>query len=517
MNSKPPSLDLDPQSLPPGTRIGSWLVEAFRGRGVFGAVYKAVHVTRALPYPVALKIAVHPRDPRFEREVGGLSRVHHPNIPFLIDSGQWRHSSGFLHPFIVMQWVDGEPLYSWAARRNPSSRQVLRLLAQAARALQATHSAGAVHRDVKGGNVLVRPADGHLFLTDFGSCHYQGVERLTPSPLPPGTPAYNSPEVWDFARLYGHLPFSLYVARPSDDVFAFGVMAYRLVTDQYPPFSDSSRHEGRCWKPGASGPQPPRALNPRVDPGLDALISRALSLKPENRGSAQKLAQALERRTEKAGPDVDAPLFDWETQERAAWSPEERAEALMREHRPRRRDRQEVDSTLLADAALQVEAERRKPDSSTQDAAPVSHALPRARHRSWRPWLAAAALAALMLWPQGTGPSSLGLCSSQQSSTQQGPTSLGDTTLASSRSSEKSPTNRAVAVEVPPQPLPGQIKPASNGLCSTGLTAINGGCWVKADVPLDACKSKVTWVVYRGGCYIPMFPPGREPTSTPIK
>src|SRR4051812_17044319 len=99
MNSKPLSQETDPRSLPPGTRVGSWRVESFRGRGVFGTVYRAVHATSALPSPVALKLAVHPRDPRFEREAELLSRLRHPNVPLLLDSGQWRHSSGFLHPF----------------------------------------------------------------------------------------------------------------------------------------------------------------------------------------------------------------------------------------------------------------------------------------------------------------------------------------------------------------------------------------------------------------------------------
>jgi hypothetical protein len=88
---------------------------------------------------VALKLALNPRDPRFEREAEMLSRIRHPGVPRLIDAGQWRHFSGFLHPYVVMEWVPGEPLYAWVSRHNPSSRQVLRLLARGARALQATH------------------------------------------------------------------------------------------------------------------------------------------------------------------------------------------------------------------------------------------------------------------------------------------------------------------------------------------------------------------------------------------
>jgi hypothetical protein len=74
-----------------------------------------------------------------------------------------------------------------------TSRQVLRLLAQVARALEATHAAEGTHRDVKGHNVRVRP-DGHAVLVNFGSCHYRGAPTLTRHPPPPGTSQYYCPE-----------------------------------------------------------------------------------------------------------------------------------------------------------------------------------------------------------------------------------------------------------------------------------------------------------------------------------
>jgi len=116
-------------------------------------------------------------------------------------------------PYLVMELVEGEALYEWAARRNPSSRQVLRVVAQVARALAATHEAGGVHRDVKGANVLVRPGDGRAYLTDFGAGHYRRAATLTSKLLPPGTPAYRSPEAWAFLNAFLRHPTAHYPRR----------------------------------------------------------------------------------------------------------------------------------------------------------------------------------------------------------------------------------------------------------------------------------------------------------------
>jgi hypothetical protein len=466
-------------------------------------------------------MAVYPRDPRFEREAWLLRHVHHPSVPWLLDAGQWRHSSGFLHPYLVMQWIQGETLYAWASRRNPSSYQVMRLLAQGAGALHATHAIGAVHRDVKGENMLVRSAKAQLFLMDFGVGHYPGAERLTPTAVPPGTPAYNSPKVWDYARRYGQQPYALYVAGPADDVFAFGVMAYRLVTDEYPPFTDSSRPEGRCWQPGGSGPRPPKELNPRVDPHLDALILRALSLKPEERGTAEELAEDLEQRAAKAGPEAHAPLFEWETLERAKWPPEDVANAGFSGHRPRRRDRDEVQAAMEAEAAARAKAGPREAEASTRAVAATKDIVRREQRRRWTSWLALAAMSTLLLWPRGAGPGHaaeefMGVrCSPEATGKESGSISLGDSALASSEPLGKGPDGKGVAQEVPPQPLPWQIKPDANGRCRKGQFAINGGCWWKLDIDIDDCKGSA--FTHKRGCYAPVLAPPREPTSAPTK
>ncbi|MBN1208499.1 MAG: serine/threonine protein kinase, partial [Myxococcaceae bacterium] len=119
---------LNPSHLPPGTRVGDWLVVAWAGRGVHGAVYKAVPVDNPQAHPVALKLALLPRDLRFAREVELLSCTRHPSIPRLWDQGEWLHPGGALYPFLVMDWVEGVPLYDQARQSNPSSQQVLQWL-----------------------------------------------------------------------------------------------------------------------------------------------------------------------------------------------------------------------------------------------------------------------------------------------------------------------------------------------------------------------------------------------------
>jgi serine/threonine protein kinase len=186
--------------MPAGSRIGPWRVVGCAGRGSFGTVYRVERVEPEDPRPFALKLAHSPKDPRFVREVELLGRIHHGHVPRLHDTGWWTIGSEVHFPYLVMDWVEGAPLYEWAAARRSSSREVLRLLSQVARALEATHAVGGLHRDVKGANVLVRAADSAAVLVDFGAGTFRGAPPLTRQALPPGTPGYRSPEA---LRSYG--------------------------------------------------------------------------------------------------------------------------------------------------------------------------------------------------------------------------------------------------------------------------------------------------------------------------
>jgi serine/threonine protein kinase len=278
------------QAPTPGSLIGPWRILERMGSGTFGIVYRVCLAEDPGAGEYALKLARYSGDLRFEREGELLSRIRHPHVPGLRDRGVWQGSQRGWYPYIVMQWVEGLPLYLWAKQRGITSRQALRVLGQVARALEAAHRHG-VHRDVKGDNVVVTSV-GDAVLVDFGCCWYEGARELTVGVLPPGTRAYRSPQALRHER-EGN-PAERYVGTPADDVYALGVTAYHLVTGIYPPQGTEDA---------------PRLLPPSelatVAPELEALILRMLSEAPEARGAAGEIAEALEQAVKSAGPLAD--------------------------------------------------------------------------------------------------------------------------------------------------------------------------------------------------------------------
>nr|AXM42911.1 serine/threonine protein kinase [Pyxidicoccus fallax] len=462
---------LNPASLSPGTRVGPWRVMDRRGWGAYGAVYRAFHVEEGSG-PVALKLALHAGDERFAREVELLSRLRHPSIPRLVDHGHWR-SSGLPYPYLAMQWVEGISLYEWARVRRPGSRQVLHVLASLARALEAVHAAGGVHRDVKGDNVLVSAADGQVFLTDFGSGHYVGAATLTSPPFPPGTLPYRSPEAWRSMRLPLDKAATPYAPGPADDVFALGITAYRLVTGEYPPPTVPTHEESEVWSLEGTGPRPPRGVNVRCCEELSGLVSRMLSVRPEARGSASELAEALERAARNAGPEADVPLFA-------------------------RGDFESVEERFLP---------RRTP-------------LRVPRNHGWSRLAAAGlggAVALSTVWMLSLRPGQQVHAPVLEEAKDGGTVAVGDAALTAPVPLTRAPSAwSTIAVDLPTTPLPSQIRPDATGRCpSRAQVALNGGCWVKLAVPLKDCDASVNYYVHNGACYGPVFRPGRPPTSGP--
>jgi serine/threonine protein kinase len=521
METTLPSQVPDPVSLPVGTEVGEWRVVSWAGRGTYGTVYRVVRRGREAEGPYALKLALHPRDKRFEREWELLSRINHPNVPSLEAHDVWEHPAGAF-PYLVMQWVAGVPLYEWAAQRNPTSRQVLRLLAQVARALEATSKVEGLHRDVKGDNVLVRLSDERAFLTDFGAGVYRDAATLTLQVLPPGTPNYRCPEAWGYQRLFALHPSAHYRASVCDDLFALGVTAYRLVTDEYPPPTDPELKGSEVWKRGGPGPRPPRELNPNVCEELNALILRLLG-QPERRfkGQARLCAEAHEHAADTAGSKADAPLFEWETLEPSSWSREEQSHAKLHGHRLRRRDKATVQRTEQLDAQVKAEAARAKeqvkePAPAKPPPQPVDS---RERVLRWLPWLVPGlGVLALVVgtrreyrYQQPLEEPAEERAEAPDAGTPDGGSSgaAEEVLTAASVPPEIRAAYGSVAVGTLKGPLPGQRKPP----CAPGEEAIQGGCWLANPNVKPPCEGG--YYQWDGRCYAPLFPPSRQPTSEP--
>jgi serine/threonine protein kinase len=491
-----PELELNPASLPIEAQVGAWRVQGWRGRGTYGVVYRVERVGAEEEGPFALKLALHAKDERFDREAELLSRIDHPNVPRLRDRGLWQHASGAF-PYLVMDWVKGIALYEWAARHNLSSRQALRLLAQIARALEATHAAGGVHRDVKGENVLVRPEDGTAFLMDFGAGDYRGAATITPWVLPPATPAYRSPEAWEYEQLFSRHPTAHYEAYSCDDLFALGVTAYRLVTGRYPPPTDFKEPGSQVWRKGGSGPRSPRALNARVDPALEAIILKLLSVVPVERfkGSARRAAEALEQAAEQGAPHADVLLLVPEAGRFTV--PVEKEEAP------------QVEPPVKQEEPRPVEAQAQAPSLMNPRPEPPAR---------WGPWHTLTALGIVLILVtarQPLHPVRVAVAPAvpeedepAEESRDGGSSAVGEAVLAKPVVPRTPlPMGKRIGLNMPKEPFPGQRRPP----CEEGDHELRGGCWHKLDAKPPKC---VTYAYeWQGGCYKPAYVPPREPTS----
>jgi hypothetical protein len=424
-----------------------------------------------------------------------------------------------------MEWIEGEPLYDWAARRNPTQRQALGWVLHVARALVATHAVGGLHRDVKGSNVLVRRGDGRAYLTDFGAGHYRGAGTLTSKLLPPGTHAYRSPEAWAFLNAFLRHPTVHYPASTCDDLFALGVMAYRLVTDTYPPSTQPGEPGAEVWGEGGSGPRRPSALNTRVRPQLDALILRLLAVAPVERfgGRAQAAVEALEQVVQGKESGVDAPLFHSGYDHRPCWrSPKavrlsEERDAVAREQFVRRQEeRQQERHGAGPDAAAERVLEPRAMEERERAGVELKPAATQARVQVWGAEAVVAAVALLLagvlgvLLHEGEG-GAWAVSAGDERGRLTG--AVGDRAASAPplvAASGATRRNKSIAgQQLPEHPLPGQRKPP----CDRGSEVeIRGGCWYEL-ARRSPCKPDA--YEWKGACYVPSYSAQRQPTADP--
>jgi beta-lactam-binding protein with PASTA domain/predicted Ser/Thr protein kinase len=263
---------------------GRYELQSQVARGGTAQVYLARDII--LGRPVALKVLFPELSTdsafveRFRREAQAAASLSHPNIVPVYD---WGESDDTY--FIVMEYVDGEPLSSiihTQAPVNPAS--AAQVAADIAKALTYAHRHGVVHRDVKPGNVLIT-ADGQVKVTDFGIARAVGNldDQVTQTGLVMGTATYFSPEQAQGLDVDGR-----------SDIYSLGVVLYEMLVGRPPFIGDTP--VAIAYQHVQETPPRPRALNPEIPVALEAIVLQAMAKLPAERyQSADDLRADLER------------------------------------------------------------------------------------------------------------------------------------------------------------------------------------------------------------------------------
>ncbi|HLT47546.1 MAG TPA: tetratricopeptide repeat protein [Rubricoccaceae bacterium] len=218
-----------------GQRIGTYRLVERLGEGGMGTVWLAERADGQFEQRVALKLVRAGLDSvglrrRFRRERQILARLNHPHIARLLDGGVVTGPTGDEQPYLVMEFVDGEPITAYCDRRRLLTEARLGLFCQVAEAVQYAHHNLVIHRDLKPGNILVtEDTDGRpqVKLLDFGIARLledEGTDEVGARTLLNDlTPAYAAPE-----QVRGG-PITM-----ATDVYALGVILYELLTGRRP-------------------------------------------------------------------------------------------------------------------------------------------------------------------------------------------------------------------------------------------------------------------------------------------
>ncbi len=259
-----------------------YVIERELGRGGMATVYLAQDLKHGRQ--VALKVlrpdfAESLGPSRFLREIRIASRLTHPNILPLHDSGE---ADGLL--FFVMPYVAGENLRERLRREcQMQLDDATRIAREVADGLSHAHAQGVIHRDIKPENILLE--SGHAVIADFGiarALHAAAVDEVSSARMVLGTPAYMSPE-----QCTGGGPID-----GRSDIYSLGCVLYEMITGR-PPFTGPSAMALAAMHHQQT-PEVLRALRPAAPAWVQTAVDRAMAKRPEDRfQTAAEFAEAL--------------------------------------------------------------------------------------------------------------------------------------------------------------------------------------------------------------------------------
>ena len=255
------------------TLAGRYEIGKLLGRGGMAEVHEGLDTRLNRRVAIKLLRPTLATDPafrtRFRQEAQAAARMAHPTIVRVFDAGEDTVRGPDGHdvqlPFIIMERIEGKLLSDLISSGPLPADEAARIVTGILTALEYSHRAGVVHRDIKPGNVMVTP-NGQVKVMDFGIARAisESAANVAQTSAVLGTASYFSPE-----QARGES------VDARTDLYSTGVVLYELLTGR-PPFRGDSP-VAVAYQHVSELPTPPNAINPAVSPALSAVVMHALA------------------------------------------------------------------------------------------------------------------------------------------------------------------------------------------------------------------------------------------------
>jgi serine/threonine protein kinase len=271
-------------------------IEALISQGGMGAVYRGYDLKLDISLAIKENFFQTPESIRqFEQEARILARLHHPNLPRVID-----HFSFDGRQYLVMDYIEGSDLWELFLKQHSplDEQEAIGYILQICRAISYLHQQKPpiIHRDIKPQNIKITP-EGRAVLVDFGIAKVAEFDSQTQTGAQAVTPGFSPPEQ------YGRMGTT-----PASDIYSLGATLYAVLTGQTPPDSISLMAGGAKFTP-------PDVLNAKLSRQVSRAIEHAMRARREERPqSAESWHSELEAiqsdpATVQISPEDDAPTM----------------------------------------------------------------------------------------------------------------------------------------------------------------------------------------------------------------